>query len=199
MTRDNSGTGPAAPEVRALTEDKDTPVPVSVWLIRVARLRVTAGFCVAVAAFMLARPSWFSLGLGATVALVGESLRVWAAGHLEKGLEVTSSGPYRWMRHPLYVGSSLMGVGFAAASRHAGVAVLVVVYLAVSLLVAARLEEATLRVKFGDDYDRYARGALDVGSRPFSVGRARRNGEAQAVLGVLAALGLLAVKVLVFS
>ncbi|MDP7338153.1 MAG: methyltransferase, partial [Vicinamibacterales bacterium] len=104
-------------------------MPVSAWLIRVARLRVTAGFCVAVAAFWLARPTWLSLGVGATVALVGESMRVWAAGHLEKGLEVTTSGPYRWMRHPLYVGSSLLGAGFAAASRHPVAAALVVVYL----------------------------------------------------------------------
>ena len=174
-----------------------TPVPVSPWLIRVARLRVTAGFVVAAAAFWLARPSWLSLGVGAAVALVGESLRVWAAGHLEKGVEVTASGPYRWMRHPLYIGSSLLGVGFAVTSRHTVAAALVVVYLAVSLSVAVRLEEATLRVKFGDAYDRYARGDAGATSRPFSVSRARRNGEAQAVLGLAAALAILALKVLV--
>ena len=174
-----------------------TPVPVSDWLIRVARLRVTIGFGVAAAAFWLARPSWPSVAVGAAVALVGESLRAWAAGHLEKGTEVTSSGPYRWMRHPLYVGSSLLGVGFAVASRHPVAAALVVVYLAVSLSVAARLEEATLRAKFGDAYDRYARGTQGATTRPFSADRARRNGEAPTVLGVLAALALLAVKVLV--
>ena len=173
-----------------------TPVPVSDWLIRVARLRVTVGFGVAVAAFWLAGPSWLSLSVGTAVALVGESLRVWAAGHLEKGLEVTTSGPYRWMRHPLYVGSSLLGAGFAVASRHPAAATLVVVYLAVSLSVAVRLEEATLRVKFGDAYGRYARGTAEGTFRPFSAGRAQRNGEAQTMLGVLAALALLAVKVL---
>ena len=30
--------------------------------------------------------------------LAGEALRLWAAGHLEKGKEVTRSGPYRWVR-----------------------------------------------------------------------------------------------------
>ena len=48
---------------------------------------------------------------GSVVAVVGEALRVWAAGHLNKSREVTSSGPYRWFAHPLYVGSSVMGVG----------------------------------------------------------------------------------------
>ena len=33
----------------------------------------------------------------------------WAAGHLHKSREVTSSGPYRWLAHPLYVG--LVGDG----------------------------------------------------------------------------------------
>ena len=173
-----------------------TPVPVSAWLIRVARLRVTVGFGVAAAAFWLARPSWLSLGLGATAALVGESLRVWAAGHLEKGKEVTTSGPYRWMRHPLYIGSSLLGAGFAAASRHPVAAALVVVYLAGSLWVAARLEEATLRVKFGDAYDRYLAGTAGATHRPYALDRARRNGEVQTVLGVLTALAMLAMKVL---
>ena len=173
-----------------------TPQPVSAWLIRVARLRVTVGFGVAAAAFWLARPSWLSLGLGATVALVGESLRVWAAGHLEKELEVTTFGPYRWMRHPLYVGSSLLGVGFAVAARHSVAAALVVMYLAVSLSVAVRLEEATLRAKFGDTYDHYLAGAAGRTHRPYSLDRARRNGEVQTVLGVLAGLATLAMKVL---
>ena len=45
------------------------------------------------------------------------------------------------------------------AARHPVAAALVVVYLAVSLSVAVRLEEATLRVKFGDAYDRYLAGS----------------------------------------
>ena len=173
-----------------------TPVPVSAWLIRVARLRVTVGFGLAVAALWLARPSWQSLGLGATAALVGEALRLWAAGHLEKGLEVTTSGPYRWMRHPLYVGSSVLGGGFAVAARHPVAAALVIVYLAVTLAVAVRLEEATLRAKFGDTYDRYLAGIVERPYRPYSLERARRNGEIRTVFGVLAALAMLAIKVL---
>ena len=42
---------------------------------------------------------------------VGEALRIWAAGHLEKGREVTASGPYRLTRHPLYLGSSIIASG----------------------------------------------------------------------------------------
>jgi protein-S-isoprenylcysteine O-methyltransferase Ste14 len=172
-----------------------THVSVSPWIIWVARFRVTAGFVVAVAAFWLARPSWLSLGAGAGIALLGATLRVWAAGHLEKGLEVTNSGPYRWMRHPLYVGSLLLGIGFSVVSRHPVAVALVIGYLAFALLVVARLEEATLRAKFPGEYDRYARGLADRVQRPFSASRARRNGEYQAVIGFLAAMAVLALKV----
>ena len=166
------------------------------WVFWVARSRVAAGFGVAAAAFWLARPSWGSIGLGAAVGLAGAGVRVWAAGHLEKGVEVTTSGPYRWMRHPLYVGSTLLGLGFAAAARHPVAAALVVVYLAVSLTQAARFEEARLRAEHGAAYDRYARGTGEAGARRWSAARAARNREGQALAGGLAALLLLALKVL---
>ena len=166
------------------------------WVFWVARSRVAAGFGVAAAAFWLARPSWGSLGAGAAVGLAGAGLRLWAAGHLEKGVEVTMSGPYRWMRHPLYVGSTLLGLGFAAAARHPVAAVLVVLYLAVSLSQAARFEEARLRAEHGTAYDRYARGTAAPGARRWSPARAARNREGQALAGALAALALLALKAL---
>ena len=166
------------------------------WVYWVARSRVAAGFGVAAASFWLARPSWWSLGLGAAIGLAGACLRGWAAGHLEKGVEVTTSGPYRWMRHPLYVGSTLLGLGFAAAARHPVAALLIVLYLAVSLSQAARFEEARLRAELGGAYDRYAQGAAAAGDRRWSLARAARNREGQALAGFLAALALLGLKAL---
>ena len=182
-------------KVRRSSMNEVTRVPVPGWVIRVARLRVKVGFGVAVGAFWLAQPSWLSLGVGAGIGMVGECLRVWAAGHLEKGLEVTTSGPYGWVRHPLYTGSTLLGVAFAIASRHLLASVLVVLYLSIALSVAARLEEATLRVKFGPSYDRYARGDTTAGLRRFSIARVRRNGEIRSALGLVAGLLVLAFKV----
>ena len=174
-----------------------TPLPVSPGLLRVARVRVMAGFVVSVAAFWLARPTWQSLALGGTVGLVGESLRLWAAGHLEKEREVTSSGPYRWMRHPLYVGSVLLGIGFAVVARHAAVALLVVLYLGIWLSVAVRLEETVLRAKFGDEYGRYVDGADAPTSRRFSLDRVRRNREPKTVLGMVVVQVVLAAKIMI--
>ena len=60
-----------------------------------ARLRVPLGFGVGAVALGLAQPTSATVVAGAVIACAGEALRVWAAGHLIKSREVTSSGPYR--------------------------------------------------------------------------------------------------------
>lgn len=161
-----------------------------------ARLRVPLGFACALAMPLLVAPTPRSVMLGGLVALAGEGLRIWAAGHLNKSREVTSSGPYRWFAHPLYVGSSVMGVGLAIASASARVAVLVAVYLAITITAAIRSEEAFLRQTFGAAYDDYRRGSRDTAgaTRRFSLTQALVNREYRALVGVLLALLLLALK-----
>ena len=89
------------------------------------------------------------------MAVAGEAIRVWAAGHLNKSREVTRSGPYRFVAHPLYLGSSVIGAGLAVASGSVAVVVIVAAYLAITLTAAIRSEEAFLRRTFGGDYDEY--------------------------------------------
>jgi protein-S-isoprenylcysteine O-methyltransferase Ste14 len=162
---------------------------------RLARLRVPLGFVFGVVVFVLAIPTVTSVTAGGLVALVGESLRVWASGHLNKAREVTSSGPYRWLAHPLYVGSSIMGVGLAIASGRAIVAVVIAVYLAFTMTAAIWSEEAFLRRTFGDGYEQYRSGATDAVSR-FRLSQAMANREHRTVLGVLVVFLVLLTKAL---
>lgn len=162
------------------------------WL---ARRRVSLGLFTAVVAAALARPTWTSWELGLVVAAAGEAIRVWAAGHLEKSREVTTSGPYRWTRHPLYVGSTVMAVGIVLASRSWVVAACAAVYMGVTLTAAIRTEEAFLRRTFGDAYDRYERREGRPTGRRFSLARAMRNREYRAVAGLLLGFTLLALKI----
>jgi protein-S-isoprenylcysteine O-methyltransferase Ste14 len=72
--------------------------------------------------------------IGAAIAVIGESIRAGAAGHLEKSKEVTQSGPYRYTRHPLYLGSSLIGIGHRRSSPKPGSSPRsVIAYLALTL------------------------------------------------------------------
>lgn len=150
-----------------------------------ARWRVPLGFAAALLVLWLARPTPHTLQIGLPIAVLGQLLRIWAAGHLEKSREVTSSGPYRFTRHPLYLGSSVMGAGLAVAANHWAVAVLILGYLVTTLRIAIRTEEAYLRATFGDAYDRYAVGTLPTVSRRFSLERAWRNKEYRAPIGLV--------------
>jgi protein-S-isoprenylcysteine O-methyltransferase Ste14 len=168
-------------------------------LRRLARLRVPLGFVAGILVLWLASPTWSLLAAGTVAAVTGELIRIWAAGHLEKSREVTRSGPYRWSRHPLYVGSALMGVGVAIAGNSVLVAVIIGVYLAGTLTAAIRTEETFLREKFGPEYDEYCRGANRATERAFSFARAWRNREYRAVLGMGAVFAILALKALLLS
>ncbi len=162
---------------------------------RIARWRVTLGFVLAAVVLWLAAPTPTSLLWGGLVAAVGELFRIWAAGHVEKSREVTRSGPYRFTRHPLYLGSSIIGIGIAIASARGLVAAIVLGYLAITITAAIRAEEAHLRDKFGGEYDAYAARTAPPMVRSFSVARALVNREHHTVAGLAVALLLLALKV----
>src|SRR5262249_10947653 len=115
--------------------------------------------------------------------------------------EVTTSGPYRWVAHPLYVGSSVMGIGLAIACASVPVAIVIVVYLALTMTAAIRSEQAYLRRTFGDQYELYLNGLaaklLAIASRPqgrFSLAQAVANREHRAIAGFIVAVLLLVLK-----
>jgi len=159
-----------------------------------ARRRVPLGFFCGVIALYLARPTPRSVAIGGAIAAAGEVLRIWAAGHLEKGREVTCSGPYRLTRHPLYLGSATVGVGAAVAAQRLSITALIAAYLVLTILSAIRTEEVGMRAAFGDQYDAYAQSRAKPSDRRFSLSRAIKNKEYRAVAGLAAVAGLLALK-----
>jgi protein-S-isoprenylcysteine O-methyltransferase Ste14 len=163
-----------------------------------ARFRVALGFVFGVLVLILARPNKESLTLGMSIAACGEAIRVWAAGHLRKSREVTVSGPYRWVAHPLYVGSAVMGAGLAVASASVLVGALITIYLVATLTAAIKNEEAFLRRTFGDQYDLYRSGVeakrrerSAASQRRFSLKQAVANREYRAIAGLGVAILLL--------
>src|SRR5436309_14879148 len=163
-----------------------------------ARLRVALGWVFGVLVIVLAEPTLRSIAIGMSVAAAGEAIRIWASGHLNKAREVTTSGPYRWVRHPLYVGSSLMGVGLAIACATVPVALLISIYLVTTLTAAIKSEEAFLRRTFGEQYDLYRSGVEakrrasgGARRRRFSLAQAIANREHRAVIGFVVAMLLL--------
>jgi protein-S-isoprenylcysteine O-methyltransferase Ste14 len=76
---------------------------------------------VGIVMFYLARdktlePVWFLPG--ALITAFGEWLRLWAAGHLRKNKQLTATGPYAYVKNPLYIGTLLITVGYSAMAMN---------------------------------------------------------------------------------
>ena len=180
------------------------------WSKTARRIRVPLGFAFAVFYFWMARSTWRSLALGALVIVPGLLVRAFASGHVRKNEALATSGPYAHTRNPLYLGSLLIGIGFAVAARSWWVGIaLVLMFFAIYFPVILD-EEAFLRQKF-PDFDEYAkrvprllprvtRPAADRGgaSAGFSVDLYLKHREYNALLGALAMIAALIAKIVLF-
>lgn len=168
----------------------------------VARLRVPGGFLLVAAFAWFSRPTWESMAAGIPVSLLGLLLRGWAAGHLAKNQRLADSGPYAYIRNPLYLGTLTVAAGLVIASRQWGLAALFAAVFGLIYLPVIELEEQHLRKLF-PAYAVYAdRVPLLVplgrhgGHEPFEWRLYRKNQEYQALLGFLAGAGLLVWKIM---
>ncbi|HKF47542.1 MAG TPA: isoprenylcysteine carboxylmethyltransferase family protein [Terracidiphilus sp.] len=129
------------------------------WQRIARRIRVPLGFAVAALyLFELARrvPHPAAIAWSLALVLPGLWLRAYASGYVKKNEELTTTGPYAFVRNPLYLGSILIAAGFAVALRSWPVAVaLAVMFVAIYVPVIAS-EERFLRTTFPsfDDYCR---------------------------------------------
>jgi protein-S-isoprenylcysteine O-methyltransferase Ste14 len=141
-----------------MRNDEQSPLQTrmaSSWQRVARRIRVPLGFAFAVLYLWRARPSWLSLGAGGLIAAVGLLVRAVASGHVDKNEELAISGPYAYVRNPLYLGSIIIAAGFAFAARDALVAVLIVLVFAIIYVPTIRSEEHYLRNLF-TEYEAYA-------------------------------------------
>ena len=122
-----------------------------------SRLRVVFGYAVGVIVLLLARPTPGSLLGAVPFALLGEGLRLWASGHIEKTQRLATGGPYAHTRNPLYLGSGMIALAAAVACASAAVAACVTLYLAAFYPTVVSEEADFLRRKFGDEYEAWAR------------------------------------------
>jgi len=167
----------------------------------VAKLRVPGGFLMVGAFLWLALPTWKSLALGLPVSVLGLALRAWAAGHLEKNRSLAESGPYAYVRNPLYIGTLAVAAGFVIASRRWELGVLFAAVFLLIYLPVVELEEQHLRSLFPEYVD-YAKRVPRMWPRltgtytkPFRLAIYMRNQEYQALAGFLIGMAVLIWKV----
>lgn len=103
--------------------------------------------------------------LGILVVILGMCLVLWSAwflreaflGEVEPRLEfLVQAGPYRFVRHPVYLGTALALTGITIATRSWLGLIGVLALFLPSELYRARLEDKALSRKFGEQWEDYA-------------------------------------------
>ncbi len=93
--------------------------------------------------------------LGLTLVLAGVGIRSWAAGVIHKDTELATQGPYALTRHPLYVGSLLMAIGFCIIIADDENIVFVLLMGFALYFPTIRKEERELSRRFGERWQAY--------------------------------------------
>ncbi len=167
--------------------------------------RTRAAWLLALPFLWFAAPTLRTYLAGGAVALVGIAIRAWAAGTVQKNLRLATAGPYAFVRHPLYLGGLLIGLGLTLAGGHWIWPTTFLLFYVRMYSATIGYEEERLERLFGDDFVAYrARvprllprllpapsGSLKGG---FTLAQYISNGEWNVLLGVGAGLGLLAGK-----
>jgi len=166
------------------------------------RIRVPLGFLFAVVYVWLAEPTLNSLIIGALIILPGLVVRGLASGHVKKNEQLTTSGPYAYTRNPLYLGSLMLGAGFAVAARSWWIVGLMLIMFAAIYIPVIAGEERYLKHAFAEfeDYARHVPRLLPrmtphrSGQGIFSSALYWKHREYQAALGSAALIAILILK-----
>jgi protein-S-isoprenylcysteine O-methyltransferase Ste14 len=142
----------------------------------------------------LSRPSRLSILIGAPISVLGLWLRAWATGHLAKDKQLATTGPYAYIRNPLYTGTLIVGAGILIAARDALLGMIFILAFSLIYLPVIELEEQHLREIFPAYATYAARVNRFVPISKYKAGQARfswslyfRNEEYKALIGFLLA------------
>lgn len=102
-----------------------------------------------------ADPAWL-IPAASVLFLLGFAGRVWSSGFLVKNDALTITGPYGFVRNPIYVSNLLLGIGLILLSGHYWTIVILVLLYVVCYLPGMRVEEENLRRRYGPAFEAYA-------------------------------------------
>jgi protein-S-isoprenylcysteine O-methyltransferase Ste14 len=120
------------------------------------KLRVPVGTVLGILFLLLLHPSARSLWIGGAITLPGCLLRLWAAGHIEKGRVLTQGGPYSLTRNPLYLGSFFMALGIIVAGQGYWLLPAFAAFFAIFYFPVMKAEEQELLSGYGERFVEYS-------------------------------------------
>lgn len=104
--------------------------------------------------------------VGVAITIAGVAFAIWARAYLggnwssavtvKVGHQLIRSGPYRWVRHPIYTGM-ILGFCGTAIVRHQVRGLIAIVLLYLGFKIKSKIEERTMTETFGSQYEDYSR------------------------------------------
>ena len=137
-----------------------TPIPIGIMIV------------------YFARPEIIYVCIGVGLLLTGETIRIWSVSYAGGetrtrnvgAKKLCSSGPYAFVRNPLYVGNMFMYVGIVFIAGAANILLMVattLVFFTVQYSLIVALEEEKLEELFGRKYQIYKKNVPAVFPRAF--------------------------------
>jgi len=139
-------------------------------------LRQGLGLLLVAACAYFSQPDGALVSVGLSIALLGQILRVYAAGFIFKNKELATSGPYALVRHPLYLGNILILGGFGLASSNLYLWVVLLAFFLVWYPAAVAYEDKKLEKLFGAEWLDWSRDAHALVPRSFRWADLKGNG-----------------------
>ena len=122
------------------------------------KMRVILAWCAIPLLLHYSNMTARSFQWGAVLMVIGEMIRFWALGFMEKkGQKLAMSGPYAFVRNPLYVGNFFLGLGIAVLVWNWIIMVLFLIGFLGIYSGTIRGEEKHLLEKFGKTFEDYCK------------------------------------------
>jgi protein-S-isoprenylcysteine O-methyltransferase Ste14 len=112
---------------------------------------------------ILSQPTLLSATMGTLIILLGEFFRVYSVAfigpksrtHGPVVEQLVTTGPFRWVRNPLYIANGFILVGFSVYSAHSWLLILSLLFCVLQYGAIVAYEEQRLEETFGDEYRAY--------------------------------------------
>lgn len=117
-------------------------------------------------ALFYANPNIWSIIVGFIIAALGEMIRIWGVSWAGSETRTTGgvggtflviSGPFSYVRNPLYVGNILMytGLGIMTFALFPYLQIIGLIFFSLQYRIIIKEEESYLEKKYGKDYENY--------------------------------------------
>ena len=175
----------SGPETAA--HSRDVLTRLGGWLFK-NRTAIPVPIALAILWFPPASSSIALRVVGIALVAVGEVLRLQAVRHIgavsrtrtDRLGPLVASGPFRWVRNPLYIGNIALWIGLTLTAGLPWLAAPVALLLALEYHAIVRWEEQLLAARLGESYRRYVEMVPRWMPRPPSAARLRQGYGGQA-------------------